>query len=56
MFEVNISTVKLQNMIHSIFEAWTFEKETVVPQEWWIPRDGDDMKMNTNVVTFVVKK
>ena len=56
MFEINISTVKLQEIIKEIFENWDIEKETIVPQEWKIPREKGEVRMNTNVVTLVLKR
>ena len=46
----------LKNMVYTVFDGWTFEKETVVPQSWSIPRKNGPVQMNTRVVTFVIKK
>ena len=55
-FEVNIPTIKMQEIIADIFREWTALKETVVPQEYDIPRDDIVSHLTTNVVTYVGQK
>ena len=55
-FEVNIPTIKMQEIIADIFRGWTALKETVVPQEYDIPRDDITSRLTTNVVTYVGQK
>lgn len=56
LIEINMPTDDLKNMVYTVFDGWTFEKETVVPQSWSIPRENGPVQMNTRVVTFVIKK
>ena len=55
-FEVNIPTIKMQEIIADIFREWTALKETVVPQKYDIPRDDIVSHLTTNVVTYVGQK
>lgn len=55
-FEVNIPTPKMQEIIAEVFGDWTAIKETVVPQEYDIPRDDMISHLTTNVITFVGQK
>lgn len=55
-FEVNIPTPKMQEIIAEVFWDWTAIKETVVPQEYDIPRDDMISHLTTNVITYVGQK
>lgn len=55
-FEVNIPTAKMSAIIADVFKDWNGIKETVVPQEYDIPRDDIVSHLTTNVVTYVGHK
>ena len=55
-FEVNISTADMSLIIADIFSGWKVLKQTVVKQNYEIPRKESVSCMNTNVVTFVARK
>lgn len=55
-FEVNIPTSKMRGYISDAFRGWTALKETVVPQEYDIPRDDIVSHLTTNVITYVGQK
>ena len=55
-FEVNISTSDMLLILESIFSGWKRLKQTIVKQNYEIPRKEVISSMNTNVVTFVARK
>lgn len=55
-FEVNIPTAKMRGYISDSFRGWTALKETVVSQEYDIPRDDIMSRLTTNVITYVGQK
>ena len=56
LFEVNLPTNEMVNLLESFFEGWSMIKKTVVHQEWITPREDGDVKLDTNVVTWVCRK
>lgn len=55
-FEVNLLTEDLQVILHRIFEGWKVLKSTVRAQKYDIPREGCISELDTNVVTYVVRR
>lgn len=55
-FEVNFSTETLQEYLANIFNGWELLKTSVVQQEYDIPRETFLSRLNTDVVTYVVRK
>lgn len=55
-FEVNLPTKRLQAILLQTFTGWEIRKETVVHQKYDIPRSGDMVELETDVVTFVARK
>lgn len=55
-FEVNIPTEELQGILEKIFQGWTILKHTVVHQKYDIPRDHGLVALETDVVTYVVRR
>ena len=56
MFEVNLKTEQLQAMITEVFSGWDVIKQSVLHQEYDIPRDNITSHLTTNVVTYVARK
>ncbi len=55
-FEVNLSTESLKSMLNSVFKGFEVIRNTVVSQEYDIPRGEAVAHLTTDVVTFAVKK
>lgn len=55
-FEVNYSTETMCSLLDGIFRDWTLLKESVVAQEYEIPRGTFVSHLHTNVVTYVARK
>lgn len=55
-FEVNLSTMKMQQYLNEVFDGWTLLKSSVVQQEYDIPREGFMSHLRTDVVTYIVRK
>lgn len=55
-FEVNLTTDELQKILQGTFSGWEVLKSTVRGQQYDIPREGCISKLETNVVTFVVRR
>lgn len=56
LFEVNLSTEELQELLRRTFAGWTVLKSTVQSQQYDTPREQGMRELHTNVVTFVAKK
>lgn len=56
LFEVNKPTNEMVGLLTTVFEGWTLLKKTIVHQEWITPRKNGDVKLDTNVVTWVCRK
>jgi len=54
-FEVNLSTVKVLSYLEESFLGWSILKQSVVHQEYEIPRGDIVSKLSTSVITFVAK-
>lgn len=55
-FEVNLSTEKLQEYLTKVFNGWDLLKTSVIKQEYDIPRERFVSRLQTDVVTYVVRK
>ena len=55
-FEVNLATEELCEMMERIFDTFAVQKHTVNHQEYEIPRDTGISRLQTNVVTYVIRK
>lgn len=55
-FEVNLSTEKLQEYLNNVFNGWEMLKTSVIKQEYNIPREMAVSRLQTDVVTYVVRK
>ncbi len=55
-FEVNMQTIKMQELLMETFRDWDVLKLTVVPQTYIIKRENVDVSLSTNVITFLVRK
>lgn len=56
LFEVNMPTNEMMKLLTDTFEEWYIIKKTTVHQEWITSRNGKDIKLDTNVITFVARK
>ena len=55
-FEVNLPTSQMQNLLENTFAGWQVIKHTIVHQKYDIPRENGIADLETNVVTYVVRK
>ncbi len=55
-FELNFSAQALRKAIDKYFFAFTLLKETYVPQQYCIPRDGKQVNLTSVVCTYILKK
>ena len=55
-FEVNLSTEKLQEYLAKVFHDCDLLKTSVVKQEYDIPRENFISHLQTDVVTYIVRK
>ena len=55
-FEVNLPTGKLLSVLEETFEGWEVVKQTVRHQSYEIPRERGVAMLETDVVTYVVKR
>lgn len=55
-FEVNLKTVEMDDLLLKAFSSFNILKHTLVPQRHEIKRNGQDVLINTQVVTLVVQK
>lgn len=56
MFEVNIPTDRMLNLLDHQYDGWEIQKRLVKQLEYEIVRDGQPVKLTTNCITFVSKK
>ena len=54
-FEVNIPTSNMLLILKAVFSDWKVLKQTIIKQNYQIPRNEIISCMSTNVVTFVVQ-
>ena len=55
-FEVNLPTNQMQNLLENTFAGWQVIKHTIVHQQYDIPRENGIADLETDVVTYVVRK
>lgn len=55
-FEVNLQTVEMQHLLEQTFTGWQIVKHTVVHQKYDIPRQHGLAELETNVMTYAVRK
>ena len=55
-FEVNLPTSQMQDLLEEIFAGWKIIKHTIVHQKYDIPRENGIADLETDVVTYVVRK
>ena len=55
-FEVNLPTRQMQDLLENTFAAWQIIKHTIVHQKYDIPRENGLADLETDVVTYVVRK
>ena len=55
-FEVNLPTIQMQDFLENTFAGWQVIKHTIVHQKYDIPRENCIAGLETDVVTYVVRK
>ena len=55
-FEVNLPTSQMQDLLGETFVGWQVIKHTIVHQKYDIPRENCVAYLETDVVTYVVRK
>ena len=55
-FEVNLPTSQMQDLLENTFAGWQVIKHTIVHQEYDIPRENCTANLETDVVTYVVRR
>ena len=55
-FEVNLPTSQMQDLLEKTFADWKVIKHTIVHQKYDIPRENGIADLETDVVTYVVRK
>ena len=55
-FEVNLPTSQMQDLLEKTFAGWQVIKHTIVHQKYDIPRENGLADLETDVVTYVVRK
>lgn len=55
-FEVNLPTSQMQNLLENTFAGWQVIKHTIVHQKYDIPRENGIVNLETDVITYVVRK
>ena len=55
-FEVNLPTSQMQDLLEKTFADWQVIKHTAVHQKYDIPRENGIADLETDVVTYVVRK
>ena len=55
-FEVNLPTSQMQDLLEKTFAGWQVIKHSIVHQKYDIPRENGIADLETDVVTYVVRK
>lgn len=55
-FEVNLPTSQMQDLLANTFAGWKLVKHAIVHQKYDIPRENGIADLETDVVTYVVRK
>ncbi|ANE45352.1 methyltransferase [Paenibacillus swuensis] len=56
MFEVNISTERMMELLNQQYAGWEIKKQFVKQIEYEIERNGKAVKLTTDCITYVAKK
>lgn len=56
MFEVNISTERMMELLDHQYSGWEIKKRFVKQLEYEIDRNGEPVKLTTDCITYVAKK
>ena len=56
MFEVNISTERMMELLDHQYSGWEIKKLFVKQLEYEIDRNGEPVKLTTDCITYVAKK
>lgn len=56
MFEVNLATEKMLEILDHQYAAWEVQKRHVKQLQYDIDRNGESVKLTTDCITFVAKK
>jgi hypothetical protein len=54
--KINLSTNNMMNKLNSIYVGWEILTKLVKPLEYNITRDGKQILLKTNAITYVVRK
>ena len=55
-FEVNLPTNQMKDLLENTFVGWQVIKHTIVHQKYDIPRENGIADLETDVITYVVRK
>ena len=55
-FEVNLPTSQMQDILEKTFAGWKIIKHTIVHQKYDIPRENGIADLETDVITYVVRR
>ena len=55
-FEVNLPTSQMQDLLEKTFAGWQIIKHTIVHQKYDIPRENGIADLETDVITYVVRR
>ncbi|MNE69281.1 hypothetical protein D3C80_1649980 [compost metagenome] len=56
MFEVNLSTECMMEILDHHYTGWEVNKRFVKPLEYKIDRNGEPVKLTTDCITYVARK
>lgn len=56
MFEVNISTERMMELLDNQYTGWEVKKRFVKQLEYEIDRNGEPVKLTTDCITYVARK
>ncbi|AIQ58671.1 class I SAM-dependent methyltransferase [Paenibacillus borealis] len=56
MFEVNLSTTRMFELLDHHYAGWQIEQRFVKPLEYEISRKGEPVRLTSDCITFVAKK
>ncbi|MEK3884532.1 class I SAM-dependent methyltransferase [Paenibacillus sp. PL2-23] len=56
MFEVNISTAKMFDLLDQQYAGWEIKKRLVKPLQYEIDRNGQPVKLSTDCITYIAKR
>lgn len=56
MFEVNITTESMLNLLDTAYKGWEIQRRLVKPLVYEIDRDGEPVRLSTDCITYVAQK